>query len=102
MKIHCIKLEQQHPPTSILDVKALLTFAMMLTTFPTLKYTDIHTLYCQHGAVITVTTQSRQLYLKTQCSVTVSSVKMNLIISNHFICLYLDNTPVKQLLLFAE
>ena len=49
---------RRHPPTSMLDVKALLTFAKMLTTFPTLKETHTHThsLYYQHWAVIVLNT----------------------------------------------
>lgn len=50
---------KQHPPTSILDVKALLTFAMMLTTFPTLEHTDGESyVYYQHRSSPRASTQS--------------------------------------------
>lgn len=54
------------PLTSILDVKARLTFAMMLTTFPTLEHTDRGaSLYYQHLTVIVLSTQCGPWYCKT-------------------------------------
>lgn len=67
-----LKIQKQHSLTSMLDVNALLTFAMIVTTFPTLEQTETHgSLYYQQGAVIMLSTQ--YYYWETWCPVKSSS-----------------------------